>query len=115
MPVEAVRTLRRASMYKNNRVDIERAELIQSLQAYLIPSSLFVACLVMAAGTFLLYNRFSLGWAFVGLALVIMAAAFTAFFRFQNKLRAGGQIPDRDGGRAREAETPNASREAASI
>ena len=64
--------------------------------AYLIPSSLFIACLIMAAGTFLLYNKLTAGWAFIAASLIVMALSFTAFFRFQNKLRASGHFGNAD-------------------
>lgn len=72
--------------------EITRAELIQSVKALLIPLSLFLATLASAAGTFLIYNGYSLGWAFVLLAAATIVAALTAFVRFQNKLRVKGQF-----------------------
>ncbi len=74
--------------------EIEKAELIQGLKAYLIPSSLFVACLLGAAGTFLVREGYALGWGVIGLAALIIVSAFVAFVRFQNKLRAGGVMPE---------------------
>jgi hypothetical protein len=68
----------------------EKAEFIQSVKALLIPLSLFLACVIMAAGTFLIYNREPLGWAFAALSTVIIIAAIVAFIRFQNKHRARG-------------------------
>jgi len=44
----------------------------------------------MAAGTFLIYNREPLGWAFAGLSTIIIIASMVAFVRFQNKHRARG-------------------------
>jgi hypothetical protein len=70
----------------------ERAELIQSVKALLIPLSLFLACVIMAAGTFLIYNREPLGWAFATVSVVIIVSAIVALIRFQNKHRARGII-----------------------
>lgn len=74
--------------------EIDKAELIQSLRAYLIPTSLFIACLIGAAGTFLLYTGYPLGWAFIACSAGIIIWAFNAFIRFQNKLRAHGRFRD---------------------
>lgn len=76
--------------------EIEKAELIQSVAAYVIPSSLFIASLIMAAGTFLLYNSFTVGWALIAVSLSIMTGSFILFFRFHNKQRAAGMFPDSD-------------------
>lgn len=72
--------------------EIDKAEFIQAVNAYLIPSSLFVACLLGAAGTFLLYNSEPLGWWFIVASAGIIIWAFTTFIHFQNKLRARGQF-----------------------
>lgn len=74
------------------RTQADKAELIQSMQAYYIPSSLFIATLITSAGIFLLYSGYSLGFLFVGIGVTIMVSAFVIFFRFQNKLRVDGQI-----------------------
>ena len=68
----------------------EKAEFIQSVKALLIPLSLFLACVIMAAGTFLIYNREPLGWALAATSTLIIIVAITAFVRFQNKHRARG-------------------------
>jgi hypothetical protein len=68
----------------------EKAEFIQSVKALLIPLCLFLACVIMAAGTFLIYNREPLGWAFAALSTLIIIASIVAFVRFQNKHRARG-------------------------
>lgn len=68
----------------------EKAEFIQSVKALLIPLSLFLACVIMAAGTFLIYNHEPLGWVFAATSTIIIIAAITAFVRFQNKHRARG-------------------------
>jgi len=70
----------------------EKAELIQSVKALLIPLSLFLSCVVMAAGTFLIYNSEPLGWIFIAIATATVIAAFVALIRFQNKFRARGII-----------------------
>lgn len=76
--------------------DIERAELIQSLKAYLIPTSLFIACLIGAAGTFLVREGYQVGWAFIGVTVITIIAAMWAFVRFQNKHRYEGRFVDED-------------------
>lgn len=68
----------------------EKAEFIQSVKSLLIPLCLFLACVIMAAGTFLIYNHEPLGWAFAALATFIIIASMVAFIRFQNKHRARG-------------------------
>jgi len=68
----------------------EKAEFIQSVKSLLIPLCLFLACVIMAAGTFLIYNREPLGWAFAALSTLIIIASMVAFIRFQNKHRARG-------------------------
>ena len=70
----------------------EKAEFIQSVKSLLIPLCLFLACVIMAAGTFLIYNREPLGWAFAALATFIIIASMVAFIRFQNKHRARGVL-----------------------
>ena len=75
------------------QIDAERAELIQAVKALLIPASLFLACIIMAAGIFLVYNHEALGYAFVAVSLTIVICAFIAFIRFQNKYRAKGILP----------------------
>lgn len=72
--------------------EIDKAEFAQAVIAYLIPSTLFIACLLGAAGTFLLYNYEPWGWAFIAASAGIIIWAFVAFIRFQNKLRAQGKF-----------------------
>ncbi|HEY9775808.1 MAG TPA: hypothetical protein V6C81_18750 [Planktothrix sp.] len=72
--------------------EAEKAEFIQSVKALLIPLSLFLACVIMAAGTFLIYNGESCGWGFVAVAGTTVIIAFVALIRFQNKYRARGII-----------------------
>jgi hypothetical protein len=74
------------------RNEADKAELIQSMQAYYIPAGLFIATLISSAGIFLLYSGYALGFLFLGIGISIMVSAFVIFFRFQNKLRVGGQI-----------------------
>lgn len=71
----------------------ERAEVIQSVKALLIPFSLFLACVIMAAGVFLIYNNEPIGWAFAFVSVLTVLAAMIAFIRFQNKYRARGVMP----------------------
>ena len=73
--------------------EAEKAELIQSVKALYIPLSLFLACVIMAAGVFLIYNLEPIGWAFIAFSAAIMASAFFALIRFQNRLRASGVLP----------------------
>ena len=73
--------------------EVDRAELIQSVKAFAIPASLFLSCVILAGGVFLIYNGYALGWAFAGVTAIIQISAFTAFIRFQNKLRVQGHIP----------------------
>lgn len=72
----------------------ERAEFIQSVKALFIPSSLFLACVIMAAGSFLIANHEPVGWAFVVVSLATVASAFVCLIRFQNKHRAAGLIDE---------------------
>ncbi len=65
----------------------EKAEFIQSVQALLIPLGLFLACVSMAAGTFLIYNNEPVGWVLAGISGTTVVAAFIALIRFQNKYR----------------------------
>lgn len=74
--------------------EVDRAELIQSVKAFAIPASLFLSCVISAGGTFLIYNGYALGWAFIAVAATIITSAFVAFIRFQNKLRLAGRIPE---------------------
>jgi hypothetical protein len=69
---------------------IDKAEYVQAVNAFLIPSSLFIACLCGAAGTFCLYSGEQLGWIFIVAMVSIIAWAFYAFINFQNKLRQQG-------------------------
>lgn len=68
----------------------ERAEFIQSVKSLLIPLCLFLACVIMAAGTFLIYNHEALGWAFALLSTLMIISCMVAFIRFQNNYRARG-------------------------
>lgn len=71
-----------------------RAETWQSLKALLIPLSLFVACLLSAAGTFLVYNGESAGWIFLAIAAVVIVLSFVGLIRFQNSFRVKGILID---------------------
>lgn len=74
--------------------EIDRAELIQSVKAYFIPSGMFIACLLGAAGTFLLQEGYMVGWGFIMASGLLIALAFFSFCTFQNKLRARGKMKD---------------------
>lgn len=69
-----------------------RAEQIQSITALMIPLSLFLACVLMAAGTFLIYNQESVGWLLSGVSATMIITSFVALIRFQNQYRARGII-----------------------
>ena len=70
----------------------EKAEFIQSVKALFIPLGAFLACVIMAAGTFLIYNNESVGWIFVAVSTVLVVSSVVALIRFQNKHRARGII-----------------------
>ena len=78
---------------QDETLEAEKAEFVQSVKALFIPLSLFIACIIMAAGVFLIYNLEPVGWAFVAVSAAIMASAFLALMRFQNRLRANGVLP----------------------
>lgn len=81
------------------RSEADKAEFIQSVQAYYIPASLFLATLISSAGIFLVYNGYALGFAFLTVGMTIVVSAFVIFFRFQNKMRASGRIPRQEDGK----------------
>lgn len=78
---------------KNEAWEAEKAELIQSIKALYIPFSLFIACVILAGGVFLVNQNEPIGWGFLLVAATIALSAFIALFRFQNKQRAKGIIP----------------------
>lgn len=79
--------------------DMTKAEVIQAVKAFLIPSSLFVATIISAAGIFLLTSGYSIGFAFIGVSATIVVSTFVAFIRFQNKFRSEGKFrPEPDNG-----------------
>ena len=82
-----------------------RAETWQSLKALLIPLSLFVACLLSAAGTFLVYNGEPAGWVFLAVATVVIVLAFVGLIRFQNSYRVKGILADKPPKEASETDT----------
>ena len=71
--------------------ETERAERIQAWKAFLIPSSLFVACLLNAAGIYILYSGSAIGVVFIGAGIATISAGLFGFITFQNKRRAKGQ------------------------
>lgn len=79
--------------------EADRAELIQSMAAYYIPCSLFLATLITSAGIFLLYNSYALGYLLAFIGVSIMVSAFVIFFRFQNKSRVNGLIARAEDGK----------------
>lgn len=74
--------------------EIDRAELIQSVKAYFIPSGMFVSCLLGAAGAFLLQEGYMVGWGFIMASALLIVLSFVSFCTFQNKLRAKGKMKD---------------------
>jgi hypothetical protein len=73
-----------------------KAESWQSAKALLIPVCLFLACVVSAAGTFLVYNHEALGWFFLAISGTTIIACFIGLIRFQNTYRARGVFTDDD-------------------
>ena len=76
--------------------EAEKAEFWQSVKALYIPFSLFIATCIFAAGAFLVYYDEPAGWGFIATTGVIAISAFVALFRFQNKHRAKGIIPNKE-------------------
>jgi len=76
--------------------EAKKADSWQSAKALLIPFSLFIACVVSAAGTFLVYHEEPLGWVFLLVGGVTIVAAFVGLIRFQNQFRARGIVVDAD-------------------
>jgi hypothetical protein len=74
--------------------EAKKADSWQSAKALLIPFSLFLACVVSAAGTFLIYHEEPLGWAFLLVGGATIVAAFVGLIRFQNQFRARGIVVD---------------------
>ena len=79
-------------LMKKELLEAERAEFIQSIKALFIPLSLFLSCVIFAAGLFLVYNDVQLGWAFITVAGVASVSAIIALIRFQNTYRARGIV-----------------------
>ena len=95
--------------------EIEKAEFNQSLKAYLIPTLLFLATLITAAGMFIIYSGNSAGWPFVAVGSAILIWSFWAFITFHNRLRAAGRYHDIDtvGRRPRQAHADDSDSEQA--
>lgn len=83
---------RLVSIMKDAQLEARRAESWQSIKALLIPLSLFIACLLFAAGTFLVVNGEALGWLFLAIAAAMIVSSLIGLIRFQNKYRARGMI-----------------------
>ena len=71
--------------------EVDKAERLQAWKAFLIPASLFVACLFNAAGIYILYTGNSLGIVFVGIGFATIVAGMSLFVTFHNKRRADGE------------------------
>ena len=76
--------------------EAEKAEVIQAVKALFIPLMLFLSCVILAAGVFLLRNNEPLGWVFIGVTVVVSTASFIALIRFHNGYRARGIMPDKE-------------------
>lgn len=69
----------------------DKAERIQAIKAFAIPSSLFVACLFNAAGIYIIYNGNAVGFVFLAFGFAVIAAGLFAFITFENKARSKGR------------------------
>jgi hypothetical protein len=76
----------------SKEAEAKKAESWQALKAFLIPLTLFLACIGAAAGSFLIYNHESLGWVFLVVCAVTIILNFIGLIHFQNKLRVKGMI-----------------------
>lgn len=74
--------------------EIDRAEFNQALKAYLIPAGGFVACLLGAAGVFLIREGYGIGWLFVASSAALIVTVSVFMLTFHNKLRASGLMKD---------------------
>ncbi len=92
----------------NNK--IARAEFAQSLKAFLIPASLFLATLISACGTFFIVSGQAVGWLLLCVSGITVIVALSALARFQNKLRAAGQFAQDTDRLSIEAMTQNANK-----
>lgn len=81
---------------KNQDKLAEKAEVIQAVKALFIPLSLFLSCIMFAAGVFLLRNNEVIGWGFIGATAIVSMWAFVALIQFQNRYRAKGIMPDKE-------------------
>jgi hypothetical protein len=94
--IRAGRILSKSKQIKQNtQSEADRAEMWQSVKALLIPLSLFLACLIAAAGIFLVYKNEKVGIALIVVAAIVIVLDFIGLIRFQNKLRAKGMMPDK--------------------
>ncbi len=84
-------------MTKISESDLQKADSWQALKAFLIPVTLFLACISAAAGAFLIMNQESLGWIFIFISGVTIILDFVGLIRFQNKWRAQGILPKDEG------------------
>lgn len=73
---------------------VERAEFIQNLKAYLIPSGMFLSTVINAAGIFLVYNGYGVGYVLIGVGVTAIICALVAFARLQNGYRANGLMKE---------------------
>ena len=71
--------------------EIDKAERQQAWKAFFIPSSLFVACLLNAAGIYIIYTGNAVGIVFLGLGIATVVSGMFAFVTFHNQKRADGQ------------------------
>ena len=74
----------------------QKAESWQGIKAFLIPLTLFLACVAAAAGSFLVYHYEPVGWVFLAAAGATIIVDFIGLIRFQNQWRAKGMIASQE-------------------
>jgi hypothetical protein len=77
-------------------LEAKKAESWQGLKAFLIPLTLFLACVCSAAGVFLVQHHEPLGWGFLLVSGVTIILDFVGLIRFQNQWRVKGMIANND-------------------
>jgi len=81
--------------YQNLKV--EEAEIWQAIKTLLMPFSLFLAWIKVAAAIFLIYNGGPLVWPIASVATLVIVLAFVGLIRFQNTYRAKEVMANRSG------------------
>lgn len=97
--------------------EIDKAEMAQAVKAYVIPAGGFVACLLGAAGAFLIREGYALGWLFIGASAALIVTVSVCMLTFHNKLRASGLMKDPHDSPAPDLEdgTPSEAKSSASL